>query len=118
VSQNRKLSLHEIESYRKRHPYDHAIEVEEGKIRREKTASASLRRKGTRRIRRCLNGLGDPGEDLVVEQYEASAIRELRNALAHKRRLAGLADAELDGTVLRGARSSEREPSIVRGEAG
>ncbi|QAA77382.1 MAG: hypothetical protein BIP78_1618 [Candidatus Bipolaricaulis sibiricus] len=91
----RQWTLHEIEQFRKLHPVDHPIEAEQAKVHRERAAFAELRRKAARRVRRCLNELTDPGEDLVAQRYEAIATRELRNAAAHRRRLAGLAGVEL-----------------------
>ncbi len=90
----RKLTPHEIEGFRKRHPSDHALEEEEAKVRREKAAFATLRRKSARRIGRCLVELGDPGEDLALQRLEESARRERGNAATHKRRLASLVGAK------------------------
>ncbi len=92
----RQWTPHEIEQFRKLHPVDHPVEREQAKVHRERAAFAELRRKAARRVRRCLNELTDPGEDLVVQRYEAIATRELRNAAAHRRRLAGMAGVELD----------------------
>lgn len=90
----RRLTPHEVESFRKRHPSGHALEEEEAKVRREKAAFARFQGKSARRIRRCLAELRDPGEDLQIKHYEESARRERGNAATHKRRLAGLTEAE------------------------
>ncbi|MBC7170745.1 hypothetical protein H5T54_07480 [Candidatus Bipolaricaulota bacterium] len=96
MARRRQLTPHEIERFRKLHPVDHPVKREQAKVHRERAAFAELRRKAARRVRRCLNELVDPGEDPVVQRYEAIATRELRNAAAHRRRLAGLAGVELD----------------------
>lgn len=101
----RQWTPHEIEQFRKLHPVDHPVEREQAKVRRERAASAELRRKAARRVRRCLNELTDPGEDPVVQRYEAIATRELRNAAAHRRRLAGLAGVEF------GPANAPRDPA-------
>jgi hypothetical protein len=80
----------------KTHAYDHPLEVEQGKIHREKANYARCRRKSEARLKRQLRELTGPNdletwdEDPLVAEYESKATRELRNAKVHKQRLSGL----------------------------
>lgn len=87
----------EYDVYTKIHRYDHPLDEEKSKIRREKTNSARFRRKGQAHLKQRLNTItritdgDDWDDDPLLDAYEVMAEREIRNAHAHKRRLKKLA---------------------------
>ena len=72
MSRDRELTYDEVTAYERIHSYDHPLEVERGKIRRETSAYTRYRRKQATRFRRrardvrrpedVADGEEDPGE--------------------------------------------------------
>jgi hypothetical protein len=106
------MTEHEYEVYKKTHGYAHPLEVERGKIRREKTDSARYRRRSEEKMKRRLRELVRSGdldawdEEELFDEDEARAARELGNARAHVHRLKELEAYEID--------HARREPVITR----
>lgn len=89
------LTEHQFEAYIKIHRYDHPLDEERAKIRREKAGYARRRRNSEERLKRRLGAIARPDdaegwEEDPAQVEEERAARELRNAHAHKRRLKGL----------------------------
>lgn len=90
----------EYDVYTKIHRYDHPLDEERSKIRREKTTSARFRRKGQAHLRQRLNAItritdaDDWDDDPLLDEYDVMAEREIRNAHTHKRRLKKLAQVQ------------------------
>mgnify|MGYP005849565161 CR=1 FL=1 len=95
MPKNDDLTKHQYDIYRKTHDYDHPLEEEQAKIRREKAGYARRRRKSGERLKRRLGAIARPDDvedwdEDPTQVEEERAARELRNAHAHKRRLKGL----------------------------
>ncbi len=90
----------EYESYDRIHNFDHPLDEEEGKVRRERSNAARYRRRARGRLKRRLRQITHPDDvdewddDPLLDDYEQRAERELRNAQAHKQRLRGLEDRD------------------------
>ena len=93
MAKKRKMTEHEYEVYRKTHGCAHPLDVERGKIRREKTDAARYRRRSEEKMKRRLRELASSGdldawdEEEPFDEDEARAARELGNARAHAHRL-------------------------------
>ena len=96
MAKKHEMTDQEYKVYKKIHDYEHPLEVERGKIRREKADHAQYRRKSDARLKRRLREMAYTAdedtweEDAIQAEYDARASRELRNARTHKRRLRGL----------------------------
>ncbi len=93
--QKHAMTGHEYEIYKKIHRYPDPVDVEEGKVEREKSDYIKYRKKSDAQIEEILREMIKSGSlemwdesDAVV--YEVKATREIRNAHKHKRRLKGL----------------------------
>lgn len=94
----RLLSNVEYRAFRKTHPDLFALEIEEGKIEREKQVFACYRERGTRLLKHRLRRMSRAEiDELAAEselEIERIALRQLHNAHHHKRRLHGLEHRE------------------------
>ena len=103
MPKNDELTEHQYQVYRKTHSYEHPLEGERAKIRREKGNYARHRRQGDKRLQRRLSQIASPTDaetwedDPTQVEEDERATRELRNARTHKRRLKGLA-RHVDGS--------------------
>lgn len=89
----REMTDGEYTVYRKIHDYDHPVEIERGKVQREKASATRKRRKGQDHLKRRLRQIVRPedvedwDDDPLFDEIEIEAERELRNARTHKDRL-------------------------------
>ncbi len=89
----REMTDGEYTVYQKTHDSEHPVEVESGKVRREKTSAARKRRKNQDRVKNRLQKIEHPedvddwDDDALIDEIEAEAEREMRNARTHKERL-------------------------------
>ena len=105
MTKKHEMSERAYQVYTKTHDYEHPLEEERAKIRREKADAARHRRKGKARLKRQLREIMDVDDldawqkDLESDDYgdvddydddDHRATRELRNAHTHKQRLAAL----------------------------
>jgi hypothetical protein len=89
------MSDHEYRTYKKTHPYEHVLDEEEAKVKRERGRYAKLKKIADKKLKDRLYDLAqiEDDEDLDDElgfQEEFEAQRELRNATGHKSRLKDL----------------------------
>lgn len=104
MAKKHELTEQQYVIYKKHHPYEDVVGTEEGKIDREKASYAQHRRKSNRRVEEQLRNLvnqeavneNEINNDFELPEEEYIAVRVLRNARTHKRRLAGLRKRETD----------------------
>lgn len=88
------LTEQEYEIYQKIHGYEEPVEVEEGKIRREKSNYVEKRNKGKSKIKQVLRNLKGNSqladEEEFFDEEDFVARRELSNARVHRQRLKGI----------------------------
>lgn len=104
MAKKHELTKQQYVMYKKHHPYEDVVGAEEEKIDREKADYVQHRRKSKRRVEEHLRNLVN--QDVVnaneidgnfeLPEEEFIAVRVLRNARTHKRRLAGLRKHETD----------------------
>lgn len=104
MAKKKGLTEQQYKIYKKHHPYEDVVGTEEEKIAREKAAYARHRQKSKKQVEKQIKNLvnqepmdtieADDNLDLPDEDY--IAVRVLRNARTHKRRLAGLRKHETD----------------------
>ncbi|MFZ5822856.1 MAG: hypothetical protein ACOY94_00725 [Bacillota bacterium] len=85
-----------LRTYKRIHKFEHATDVERGKIRREISAYRAGSRASERLVERLMQ---DPDDEALLEQVGASerrASKEHRNARVHKRRLKALEEQGLE----------------------
>jgi hypothetical protein len=103
MTKKHEMSEHEYVIYKKQHDYEHAVESEQAKIKREKASYAQQSRQSDSSVRQKLRSVTNPEylevleETLELPEVEYAAVRVLRNARTHKRRLVGLRKHESNG---------------------
>lgn len=84
------MPKHNLRTYKRVHKFEHAVDVERGKIRREINTYLKQSRKADHLIEQLLK---NPDDELLIERIASSehkSSKEHRNARVHKLRLSNL----------------------------
>ena len=94
MAKKRHMTKHQYKAYEKTHHSKHPVEVEQEKIRQEKSLYGKFRKKSHEKIKRHLLDIQDYSDNVLDEEYddeyELKATRIIRGAKEHKTRLKGL----------------------------